>query len=87
MEDGDLSAPSEGMFGSSGESRITPVNAVWEELIYSKIGVQVYEHSGSKPSPHSTFKLRYDFIAVKIVFPDQHCRKLMSGCSFEYVWL
>ncbi|XP_019747674.1 testis-expressed protein 10 homolog isoform X2 [Hippocampus comes] len=58
VEDGDMSAPSEGVFGSSGESRITPVNAVWEELIYSKIGVQVYENSGSKPSPHSTFKLR-----------------------------
>ncbi|XP_077383891.1 testis-expressed protein 10 homolog isoform X2 [Festucalex cinctus] len=60
VEEGDVTAPSEGAFGSRGESRIAPVNVTWEELMNSKIGVKVYEHSGSKPSPHSTFKLRPD---------------------------
>ncbi|XP_077432590.1 testis-expressed protein 10 homolog isoform X2 [Vanacampus margaritifer] len=59
VEEGNVTAPSEGVFGSRGESRIAPVNVTWEEL-NSKIGVKVYEHSGSKPSPHSTFKLRPD---------------------------
>lgn len=52
----------EGMFGSSGESRLTPLCLNWEELTYSKIGVKVYEHSGAKPTPRSTFRLRYNII-------------------------
>nr|XP_061789913.1 testis-expressed protein 10 homolog [Nerophis lumbriciformis] len=60
VEEGDISVPSDGVFGSSGKSRITPLIITWEELMNSKTGVKVYEHSGSKPSPHSTFKLRPD---------------------------
>lgn len=56
--EGDMSAPSERLFGSSGEGRIATLHLNWEELIYSKVGVRVYEHSGAKPTPHSTFKLR-----------------------------
>nr|XP_057940448.1 testis-expressed protein 10 homolog [Doryrhamphus excisus]XP_057940449.1 testis-expressed protein 10 homolog [Doryrhamphus excisus] len=58
VEDCDTSVPAEGLFGVSGESRITPLNLIWGELGNSKIEVKVYEHSGSKPTPHSTFKLR-----------------------------
>ncbi|XP_068998971.1 testis-expressed protein 10 homolog [Embiotoca jacksoni] len=58
MEESDMSVPAEGIFGSSGEGRLTPLYLNWEELIYSKIGVKVYEHSGAKPTPHSTFRLR-----------------------------
>lgn len=52
----------EGVFGSSGMSRLTPLNLNWEELTYKKIDVKVYENSGATPTPHSTFKLRYDVI-------------------------
>lgn len=54
-----MSVPTEGVFGSSGEGRLTPLHLIWEELTYSKVGVKVYEHSGAKPTPHSTFRLRY----------------------------
>lgn len=56
--EGDMSLPAEGVFGSSGEGQLTPLYLIWEELTYSKAGVKVYEHSGAKPTPHSTFKLR-----------------------------
>ncbi|XP_022048690.1 testis-expressed protein 10 homolog [Acanthochromis polyacanthus] len=58
MGESDMSVPSERLFGSSGEGRIATLYLNWEELIYSKVGVRVYEHSGAKPTPHSTFKLR-----------------------------
>lgn len=48
----------DGVFGSSGEGKLTPLNLNWEELTYNKSGVRVYEHSGAKPTPRSTFKLR-----------------------------
>ncbi|XP_028983924.1 testis-expressed protein 10 homolog [Betta splendens] len=55
---GDISTPNEGVFDSSRKGRITPLYLNWEELTYSKTGVKVYEHSGAKPSPRSTFRLR-----------------------------
>ncbi|KAF7669709.1 hypothetical protein LDENG_00147310 [Lucifuga dentata] len=58
VEEGDMSVPTDGVFGSSGEGRLTPLYLNWEELTYSKAGVRVYEHSGVKPTPHSTFRLR-----------------------------
>ncbi|XP_015226113.1 PREDICTED: testis-expressed sequence 10 protein isoform X2 [Cyprinodon variegatus] len=57
-EEGDLSVRTEGVFGSSGKHGLSPLNLKWEELIYKKIDVKVYENSGAKPTPHSTFKLR-----------------------------
>lgn len=60
MEESDIYAPTEGVFGSSGEGRLTPLYLNWEELTYSKVGVKVYEHSGAKPTPRSTFRLRYN---------------------------
>lgn len=57
-EEGDLSLRTEGAFASSGQGRLTPLNLNWEELIYKKIDVKVYENSGAQPTPHSTFKLR-----------------------------
>ncbi|XP_041844914.1 testis-expressed protein 10 homolog isoform X2 [Melanotaenia boesemani] len=58
IEEGDMSVRTDRVFGSSGESRRTPLYLCWEELIYNKVGVKVYEHSGAKPTPHSTFRLR-----------------------------
>ncbi|KAG7464362.1 testis-expressed sequence 10 protein [Solea senegalensis] len=58
VEEGDLSAAANGVFGCSGEGRLTPLYLIWEELTYSKVGVKVYEHSGAKPTPRSTFRLR-----------------------------
>uniref|UniRef100_A0A3Q0S9Q1 Testis expressed 10 n=1 Tax=Amphilophus citrinellus TaxID=61819 RepID=A0A3Q0S9Q1_AMPCI len=58
MEESDMSVPNEGVFGSSGEGRLTPLHLSWEELMYGKIGVKLYEHSGAKPTQRSTFKLR-----------------------------
>lgn len=60
VEEGDILVPAEGVFGSSREGKLTPLYLSWEELTYSKIGVKVYEHSGAKPTPRSTFKLRYN---------------------------
>lgn len=49
----------DGLFVSSGEEKAnTALDLSWEELAYSSGGVQVFEHSGTKPTPHSTFKLR-----------------------------
>lgn len=59
-EAGDISIPTEGVFDSRGEGRVTPLYLNWEEITYSKVGISVYEHSGAKPTPHSTFRLRYD---------------------------
>ncbi|KAM9310248.1 testis-expressed protein 10 homolog [Pholidichthys leucotaenia] len=58
LKDSDVSSTMEGVFDSSGEGHLKPLHLSWEELIYSKGGVQLYEHSGAKPPPHSTFKLR-----------------------------
>lgn len=58
VEESDIFSPTEGVFGSSGEGRLMPLNLNWEELTYSKVGVKVYEHSGAKPTPRSTFRLR-----------------------------
>lgn len=57
LED-DIFDTAEGVFDSSAESRLTPLYLNWEELTYSKIRVKVYEHSGAKPTPRSTFRLR-----------------------------
>ncbi|KAK5862339.1 hypothetical protein PBY51_017746 [Eleginops maclovinus] len=58
VEESDIFIPTDGVFGSSGEGRLIPLNLNWEELTYSKVGVKVYEHSGTKPTPRSTFRLR-----------------------------
>ncbi|XP_056142166.1 testis-expressed protein 10 homolog [Lampris incognitus] len=57
-EEGDVSFLREGVFDSSGEGGLTPLDLNWEELTYSKTGVKVYENSGAKPTPHSAYKLR-----------------------------
>ncbi|KAK9513755.1 hypothetical protein VZT92_027264 [Zoarces viviparus] len=58
VEESDIFIPTEGAFGPSGEGKLTPLYLNWEELTYSKVGVKVYEHSGAKPTPQSTFRLR-----------------------------
>ncbi|KAJ0066131.1 hypothetical protein NL108_001354, partial [Boleophthalmus pectinirostris] len=49
---------SEGAVDSSKKGHITSLNLTWEELIYSKVAVNLFEHSGAKPTWFSTFKLR-----------------------------
>ncbi|XP_041798675.1 testis-expressed protein 10 homolog [Chelmon rostratus] len=58
VEEGDIFVPAEGVFGSRGEGKVTPLNISWEELTYNKTGIKLYENSGAKPSPRSTFRLR-----------------------------
>ncbi|XP_029360486.1 testis-expressed protein 10 homolog [Echeneis naucrates] len=58
VEEGDMSVATEGVFGSTGEGRLKPLFLNWEELTYSKAGVKVYEHSGAKPTPRSSYRLR-----------------------------
>lgn len=60
VEEGDIFGPAEGVVGSRRDCKVTPLCLNWEELTYSKVGVKVYEHSGAKPTPRSTFKLRPD---------------------------
>ncbi|KAK7881072.1 hypothetical protein WMY93_032322 [Mugilogobius chulae] len=40
------------------EGHITSLNLTWEELVYNKAAVNLFEHSGAKPTQFSTFKLR-----------------------------
>ncbi|XP_026173455.1 testis-expressed protein 10 homolog [Mastacembelus armatus] len=70
VEIGDMSVPTDGVFGSSEEGRLTPLYLTWEELAYSKVGVRVYAHSGAKPTPHSTFKLRPQVDSEAVVGED-----------------
>ncbi|XP_068180674.1 testis-expressed protein 10 homolog [Antennarius striatus] len=58
VEESDIFHPGESGFGSSGEGKLNPLYLNWEELTYSKVGVKLYEHSGAKPTPPSTFRLR-----------------------------
>nr|XP_046255818.1 testis-expressed protein 10 homolog [Scatophagus argus]XP_046255819.1 testis-expressed protein 10 homolog [Scatophagus argus]XP_046255820.1 testis-expressed protein 10 homolog [Scatophagus argus] len=58
VEECDIFVQDEGVFGFSGEDRFSPLYLNWEELTYSKVGIKVYEHSGAKPTPRSTFRLR-----------------------------
>lgn len=58
-EKGEMSVPTEGVFDSSGGGHATTLYVKWEDVIYRKAGVKVFEHSGAKPSPQSTFRLRY----------------------------
>ncbi|KAK2815119.1 hypothetical protein Q7C36_023385 [Tachysurus vachellii] len=45
----------------SGEKGVvTPVEISWEEMIFSKESFQVFENSGAKPTPRSTYRLRPD---------------------------
>ncbi|KAI4881546.1 hypothetical protein NFI96_014884 [Prochilodus magdalenae] len=45
----------------SGEKGVvTPLEVSWEEQIFSKGGIRVFENSGAKPTPHSTYRLRPD---------------------------
>uniref|UniRef100_A0AAY4DRT0 Pre-rRNA-processing protein Ipi1 N-terminal domain-containing protein n=1 Tax=Denticeps clupeoides TaxID=299321 RepID=A0AAY4DRT0_9TELE len=39
---------------------VTPLELNWEEQPFGKGGVQVFENSGAKPTPHSTYRLRPD---------------------------
>lgn len=60
VEECDIFEPGDGVFGTSAKRKVAPLSLSWEELTYSKINVKLYEHSGAKPSPRSTFRLRYD---------------------------
>ncbi|XP_062322088.1 testis-expressed protein 10 homolog isoform X1 [Osmerus eperlanus] len=58
-EEGGVRVPGDGVFLSSGEGGVsTALELTWEELTYSRVGVQLFEHSGAKPTQHSTFRLR-----------------------------
>lgn len=75
-EQGDVCIPSEGVFGSNEEGGLTPLDLNWGELTYSKTDVKVYEHSGAKPSPRSTFRLRY----VSFFFIQMNIRNSWQTC-------
>ncbi|XP_072548337.1 testis-expressed protein 10 homolog [Salminus brasiliensis] len=56
-EDGVACGGGVGMW--SGEKGVvTPLEISWEEQIFSKGGISVFENSGVKPTPHSTYRLR-----------------------------
>lgn len=56
VEKTDMSVHCEEGFGCS--QGISSLNLTWEDLTYNKVSVKLYEHSGAKPTPLSTFKLR-----------------------------
>lgn len=58
IKESDMFASGEDVFDSSGNSRLSTIYLNWEELMYSRVGVKLYENSGAKPTPRSTFRLR-----------------------------
>ncbi|XP_062841389.1 testis-expressed protein 10 homolog isoform X2 [Trichomycterus rosablanca] len=58
-EDGGACGSGFGMWTGE-KGLVTPVEISWEEQIFSKERIQVFENSGAKPTPHSTFRLRPD---------------------------
>ncbi|XP_029957967.1 testis-expressed protein 10 homolog [Salarias fasciatus] len=58
VKESDIFASGEGVFDSSGNGRLSTIYLNWEEVMYSKVGVRLYENSGAKPTQRSTFKLR-----------------------------
>nr|XP_055066110.1 testis-expressed protein 10 homolog [Misgurnus anguillicaudatus]XP_055066111.1 testis-expressed protein 10 homolog [Misgurnus anguillicaudatus] len=42
------------------KSSMTPVEVKWEEHVFGKDKIQVFENSGATPTPHSTYRLRPD---------------------------
>lgn len=61
-EDGVACGSGFGMWGGE-KGLVTPVEINWEEQIFNKESVQVFENSGAKPTPRSTYRLRYAVIA------------------------
>lgn len=58
-EDGVVCGSGFGMW-SGEKGTVTPIEINWEEQNFSKESIQVFENSGAKPTPHSTYRLRYD---------------------------
>uniref|UniRef100_A0A8B9K4Z4 Testis expressed 10 n=1 Tax=Astyanax mexicanus TaxID=7994 RepID=A0A8B9K4Z4_ASTMX len=58
-EDGVACGGGVGMW-SEEKGVVTPVEVSWEEQIFSKGGIRVFENSGVNPTPHSTYRLRPD---------------------------
>lgn len=56
-EDGAVCGSGFGMW-SGEKGLVTPVEITWEEQIFSKESIRVFENSGAKPTPHSTYRLR-----------------------------
>ncbi|KAI7806554.1 testis-expressed protein 10 homolog isoform X2 [Triplophysa rosa] len=42
------------------KSSTTPIEVKWEEHAFGKGRIQMFEHSGATPTPHSTYRLRPD---------------------------
>lgn len=57
-EDGVVYGSGFGMW-SGEKGMVTPVETSWEEQLINKESIQVFENSGAKPTPHSTYRLRY----------------------------
>jgi len=78
--------PSEGVFGSNDEGGLTPLDLTWEELTYSRTEVKVYEHSGAKPSPRSTFRLRYiSLFASSNLICVNHGKRVLEHISIQAI--
>lgn len=77
-EKNEVSVPTEGAFDSSGEGHATTLYVKWEDVVYRKVGVKVFEHSGAKPSPQSTYRLRYSTAKPSAHLEQRHTTQLFG---------
>ncbi|XP_059423916.1 testis-expressed protein 10 homolog [Carassius carassius] len=59
LEEGVTSLIGLGMWAGE-KSSVTSVDVSWEEHVFGKGRIQVFENSGAVPTPHSTYRLRPD---------------------------
>uniref|UniRef100_A0A673LMM3 Testis-expressed sequence 10 protein homolog n=1 Tax=Sinocyclocheilus rhinocerous TaxID=307959 RepID=A0A673LMM3_9TELE len=63
LEEGVTSMIGLGMWAGE-KGSVTSVDVSWEEHVFGKGRIQVFENSGAVPTPHSTYRLRPDSKAV-----------------------
>ncbi|XP_043116360.1 testis-expressed protein 10 homolog [Puntigrus tetrazona] len=59
LEEGVTSMIGLGMWAGE-KGSVTPVDVSWEEHVFGKGRIQMFENSGAVPTPHSTYRLRPD---------------------------
>lgn len=58
LEEGVTSMIGLGMWAGE-KGSVRPVDVNWEEHVFGKGRIQMFENSGVVPTPHSTYRLRY----------------------------
>lgn len=62
LEEGVTSRIGLGMWAGE-KGSVTPVDVSWEDHVFGKGKIQVFENSGAIPTPRSTYRLRYVYLS------------------------